>query len=211
MLRAVERSFRDPVAAVEASPRLRPLRRADVPELEPVFAGFEENTGNLPNNVLIMARRPDFLRARAIRAAALRETTVDRGVRDLVTLMIALVADCRYSQAHRMSMMARRGVPADKIRAVRDFETSPLFDERERSVLRFARDAAAVPSAVADAHVDELRRSFTEDEIVDLVAHVCNAAWSNRWNDIMATPLEPIPLAAMARLDPTWDPGRHRP
>lgn len=206
----MERSFRERAAA-PPHVRLRPLPRETFPELEPVFREFEDNTGNLPNNLLIMARRPAYLRARAARAAALRDTTLDRGIRDLATLLIALATDCRYSQAHRMSSMSRRGVPRAKILAVRDFETSPLFDDRERAALRLARDAAAVPNAVTDGHFDALRRFFSEDEIVDLVAHACNAAWSNRWNDIVATPLEAAPLAAMASLLPEWDPGRHRP
>ena len=90
-----------------------------------------------------------------------------------------------------------------------DFETSPLFTPAERAALRLARDSSTVPNAVTDEHFADLRGHFTEDEIVDIVAQSCNAAWSNRWNDTLATPLEPSPLAAMARLDPAWDPGKH--
>src|SRR5258706_269699 len=99
----------------------------------------------------------------------------------------------------------------EKVRAVWEFETSPLFSDAERAALRLARDAAVVPNAVTDEHFVELRKHFSEDQIVDIVAQACNAAWSNRWNDTMATPLEPDPIASMATVDPTWDPGRNAP
>jgi uncharacterized peroxidase-related enzyme len=189
--------------------RVAMLARESVPEFEPIFQSFEENTGTLPNNLLVMARRPALLRARAAMAEALRETTLDRHLRDLVFLMASLTVGCRYCQAHRTSAMLRRGPHEAKIQAIWEFETSPLFSDAERAALRLARDSAVTPNAVTDAHFADLRRYFTEDEIVDIVAQSCNAAWSNRWNDTMATPLEPLPLAAMARVMPTWDPGPH--
>ena len=45
------------------SPRLDPLRREDVPELEEYFRTFERRMGFVPNSVLTMARRPKVVRA----------------------------------------------------------------------------------------------------------------------------------------------------
>lgn len=191
--------------------RVTPVRREDVPDLEPIFRRFEGNTGTLPNNLLVMARRPALLRARAAMMEALQESALDRHFRDLVFLMASLTVGCRYCQAHRTNAMLRRGTHEEKLRAVWEFETSPLFSDAERAALRLARDAATVPNSVTDEHFAELRKHFSEDEIVDIVAQACNAAWSNRWNDTMATPLEPHPLASMAAVDPAWDPGKHRP
>jgi len=196
---------------VRSNERVAPKRREDVPELEPIFHKFEENTGTLPNNLLVMARRPALLRARAAMMEALKETALDRGIRDLVFLMASLTVGCRYCRAHRTNAMLRRGSHEEKVRAVWEFETSPLFSDAERAALRLARDSALVPSAVTDAHFVELRKHFSEDQIVDIVAQSCNAAWSNRWNDTMATALEPDPLAAMAKIDPAWDPGANGP
>ncbi len=191
--------------------RVTPRRREDVSDLEPIFKKFEENTGTMPNNLLVMARRPALLRARAAMMEALKETTLDRHIRDLVFLMASLTVGCRYCRAHRTNAMLRRGTHEEKVRAVWEFETSPLFSDAERAALRLARDAAVVPNAVTDEHFVELRKHFSEDQIVDIVAQACNAAWSNRWNDTMATPLEPDPIASMATVDPTWDPGRSAP
>ena len=194
---------------MDESPRLVPLARDSVPELEPIFAKYEDNTGTLPNNILVMARSEAVLRARATMFEALHDAKVDRQIRDLVFLMASLVTGCRYCQAHRSTALERRGADVEKIDAVWEFETRPLFSENERAAIRFARDSAIVPNAVTDEHFVELRRHFTEEEIVELMAQSCQAAWSNRWNDTMGTPLEPDPLATMARLAPGWDPGKH--
>ena len=191
--------------------RVKPLAREDLREFEPIFRSFEDLTGTLPNNLLVMARRPALLRARAAMAEALRETTLDRHLRDLIFLMTSMTTGCRYCRAHRTAAMLRRGTEEEKLQAVWDFETSPLFSDAERAALRLARDSAIVPNAITDDHFVELRRHFSEDEIVDIVAQACNAAWSNRWNDTLATPLEALPLAAMAKVDPSWEPGRNRP
>ena len=195
---------------MDESPRLAPLARESVPEFEPIFKKYEDNTGTLPNNILVMARSEAVLRARAGMFEALRDAKVDRQIRDLVFLMASLVTGCRYCQAHRSTALERRGADAEKIEAVWEFETSPVFSERERAAIRFARDSAIVPNAVTDEHFVELRRHFTEEEIVELMAQSCQAAWSNRWNDTMGTPLEPIPTATMSRIAPDWDPGKHR-
>ncbi len=136
--------------------RVTPKRREDVPELEPIFHRFEENTGTMPNNLLVMARRPALLRARAAMMDALKETTLDRGIRDLVFLMASLTVGCRYCRAHRTNAMLRRGSHEEKVRAVWEFETSPLFTDAERAALRLARDSALVPNAVTDEHFVEL-------------------------------------------------------
>jgi len=79
-----------------SSARLTPLPRDTLLELEPIFARFEKNTGTLPNNLLVMARRPSVLHARAARFDSLHETPLARPIRDLVFLMASVVSGCRY-------------------------------------------------------------------------------------------------------------------
>ena len=195
--------------STDESPRVEPLPRESFPDFESIFQKFEDNTGSLPNNLLVMARSEAVLRARAAMFEALRDTELERNIRDLVFLMASMVTGCRYCQAHRTTALDRRGTEEAKIGAIWEFETSALFSERERAALRFARDSAVVPNAVTDEHFRELRLHFSEQEIVELMAQSCQAAWSNRWNDTMGTPLEAAPLAKMAEIDPDWDPGKH--
>ena len=44
-------------------PRVPPLKREELPELEPLFRVVEQLMGFLPNSLLTMARRPELLKA----------------------------------------------------------------------------------------------------------------------------------------------------
>ena len=59
--------------------------------------------------------------------------------------------------------------------------------------------------------MEELHKYFDDDQIVELVAAVCLFGWLNRWNDTMATDLDPRPLEfGLANLsDSGWEPGKH--
>ena len=69
-----------------------------------------------------------------------------------------------------------------------------------------------MPNASTPEHFEELRRHFSDEEIVEIVAVISLFGWLNRWNDTMATELEDGPLAfASKTLDPQgWAPGKHR-
>ena len=97
--------------------------------------------------------------------------------------------------------------------AINDYQTSPLFDDRERAALDFARDAASIPNGVTDASYEELTRHWTDDEIVEILGVVCMFGVFNRWNDSMATPLEAEPIARAGALlgEAGWHVGKHTP
>jgi alkylhydroperoxidase family enzyme len=105
----------------------------------------------------------------------------------------------------------RQGIEDDKIAALHEYRSSPLFDERERVAIEYAMAAASVPNLVTDALYDRLAEHWTEEEIVELLGVVCMFGVFNRWNDSMATPLEDEPLemgrALLSSAD--WDPSKH--
>jgi alkylhydroperoxidase family enzyme len=74
-----------------------------------------------------------------------------------------------------------------------------------------ARAASAVPSAVTNELFDELRRHWSEEQIVELVAAIAMAGFLARWNTTMATPIEEEPLAIGRKhlAAQGWSPGAH--
>jgi alkylhydroperoxidase family enzyme len=67
-------------------------------------------------------------------------------------------------------------VSDEKILAVRDWRSSPLFDERERLVLELADAMTQVPARIPDALYARLRAAFAPPELVELSATI---AWEN--------------------------------
>lgn len=192
--------------------RIEPTPRASLPQHEATFALVEAAMGFVPSSMPTMAKVPGLMEAFATLAGTINGMgEIDRGLAQLVANVASHAAGCRYCQAHTAAHAARAGVDADKVANVWEFETSELFSEPERAALRLARDAAQVPNAVTDEHFAELSRHFSEGQIIQIVATVSLFGYLNRWNDTMATMLEPEPLAfAAEHLGPAgWEPGKH--
>src|SRR5215471_15635742 len=176
--------------------RLVPLPRAACgAEFNALLAITEQVMGFVPNSMLIMARDPDLLAAFAQLSAivVVRPGRIDPGLKALIMYVVSQSAGCQYCVAHSGNLAALRGVPTRKVQGVWQFETSPEFNDAERAALRFAQAAGQVPNAVNDAHFAELRYHFDEDEIIEIVAAIAFLGFLNRWNDTLATPLEPVP------------------
>lgn len=191
--------------------KMAPLRREDHPELEELFALYDETLSFVPNSLFTMARRPEILRAFSDLITQIWRTgTLPRPLKPLIAIVSSVAAGCRYCQAHEAVDARMRGVPNEKISDIWDFERSPLYDDAERAALRFARDASLVPNEVTPASFAELRRHWDDGQIVEILAVVGLFGFLNRWNDSMATDLEAVPLAvATERYEGRWEPGKH--
>ena len=98
-----------------------------------------------------------------------------------------------------------------KVEAVWEYETSPLFTDAERIVLKIAEGVAQVPNAVTDEEFEELRRHWDDDLVVEIIAAISTFGFFNHWNDTLATELESSPLQfAQDHLpDAGWNVGEH--
>lgn len=195
-------------------PRIPSVARADVPELEDVFTRAEAALGFVPNSFFVMARCPEILRAftRLAREVIGVPGKVPLGLKRMAANMASRTAGCQYCSAHTgETAVAVDGVPQEKVAAIWEYEASDLFSDAERAVLRVAQGAGSAPNAVTDEDMEALRAHFDDDQIVELVAAICLFGWLNRWNDTMATGLEPRPLEfGRSTLSGSgWEPGKH--
>lgn len=191
---------------------LDPLRREDLPELEELFQHYDETLSFVPNSLYTMARRPEILRAFSDLITKIWRTgTLPIELKPLIAVVSSSAAGCRYCQAHEAVDARERGVDAAKIADVWEFETSLLYSEAERAALRFARDASLQPNLVAPQHFEDLRKHFTEGEIVEIMAVVSLFGFLNRWNDTLGTDLEdePLQFAGETYSPDHWEPGKH--
>jgi len=64
---------------------------------------------------------------------------------------------------------------------------------------------------VTDADFDDLKKHFTEYQIVEMLSIIGLYGFFNRWNDTLATPLEdgPKAFAEKAISGAGWTPGKH--
>src|ERR687888_1378941 len=156
---------------VKRSPRIAPLPPEHTPELQDAFEAMKKNLGFVPNRMLILQRRPKIARALAQLPASIWEPggEVERGFKRLVAHVASRTAGCRYCMAHTAGGALHFGIDEKKLAAVWEFRTSPLFNEAERVALDFAIAAASVPNGVTEEMFAELRRFWSETQIVEML------------------------------------------
>ncbi len=198
---------------MKLSPRIEPLPADHVPELEEAFEVYRKNLGFVPNSVLILQRKPKIVKALAQLAGAIwaPDGEVDRGFKRLVAHVASRAAGCQYCMAHTAGGALLLGVDAKKVEALWDFRVSPLYSEAERAALDFAIAAASQPNGVTDESFAEMRRHWSEAQIVEIAAVVALFGFMNRWNDTMGTPLEeePIEVGEKYLAPHGWKVGKH--
>jgi AhpD family alkylhydroperoxidase len=120
----------------------------------------------------IMSRLPDVAAAVGGVTGALREAdALSPRLMELVRLRIAFHNQCRSCMSIRYQSAIDDGLTEDAVCSLeRPAEASDLTDP-ERSALRFAELFATNHLAIGDSVYDDLRRHFTEDQLVALGLH----------------------------------------
>jgi uncharacterized peroxidase-related enzyme len=191
---------------------IAPLPRDAHPQFKERFDHYANTRGFVPNSILTMQRRPAIAAAfMGLNRAILYEGTVPEELKMLVSLIASQAAGCRYCQAHMANLSSIYRASDAKIRAVWEFEASPLFSAGERAALRLAYKASLVPNEASRADFDELKKHFDDGQIVEIVASIALFGYLNRWNDTMATDLEQraLDVATRAISSVGWTPGKH--
>ena len=196
------------------APRLAPLPPEHTPELQQQFEAMRQRMGFIPNSVLIMQRRPEMVRAFVQMTGVIwsPSSRVDLKLKRLLAHVASRAAGCQYCMAHTAGGALHFGVEDKKLAAVWEYQTNPLYSAAERATLDFALAAASVPNAVTDDMFAELRKHWSEEQIVEIVGVIALFGFLNRWNDTMATPLEDEPIAVGERYLKRggWTASKHR-
>ncbi len=194
-------------------PLVTPLAKGSSPEVEELARFFDETLGFTPNSVLTMQRRPAIALAfinlnKAVMANDGRLTSEQKR---LIGLLASSVAGCRYCEAHTALAAQRYGASQERLEAIWNYASSPVFSEAERAAFEFALAAASVPNGVSERICAELRRHWDEGEIVEILGVVALFGFLNRWNDTMGTTLEDQAVEMGKRqLAPRgWTAGKH--
>ena len=191
-----------------------PAPVTDIPaELQPIFDMVAAQMGFVPNSFLTMQQRPPLLQAFIPLAGYIfsENCSIEPGLRQMAAYMTSYGSGCRYCQAHTSHGAVKAGLSAEKIANLWQFETSDMFDAREKALCAFSLASGQTPNAVTADHYTELRKHFSETEIVDMVAVISLFGFFNRWNDTMATPLEsgPAEFAGSHLEQSGWEQGKH--
>ena len=163
-------------------------------QCESALSQAQDMMGYLPNDVLSLCNWPELLQSLSgLVKTILQSGQVDPALKRLIGIISSHTQGCTYCTAHAGYGANQLGVDAEKIAAVFEFETSPLFSAAERAALRVAWHGALQPSAVTDDDIAALTQHFSQPEIVEIVAVLSLYGFLNRWNSTLDTEIEAPP------------------
>lgn len=173
--------------ATVTAPAISPVSKENAaPEVQPALEKLSQAFGKVPSFFGTMARVPEVLNTfLPFYAAAIDHGTVERHYKELAYLKASLINGCEYCFRAHTASGKKNGVTDDQIKALAFFHRSPLFDEKEKAVILYSERVTRGASAIRPGAMEELKKYFNDDQIVELTLAIGVANFTNRFNDAM--------------------------
>jgi len=169
-------------------------KREDFTDLDELFRGVEAFMGYVPNAHLTMAEKPELLMAFSNLAMTIFQSEgIDMQTKQLIALASSLSSGCKYCQAHTSHGAERAGMKEEKVADILNYEESEHYSKEERVILDLSFASGKTPNASNKEHFEELKKYFSDGQIIDIVSVISLFGFLNRWNDTFGTRLEDIP------------------
>jgi uncharacterized peroxidase-related enzyme len=196
------------------TPLVQPKQNINDPELDKLIAFFNETLGFCPNSVLTMYHRPRIAYAFIELNKSVMENNgkVTSALKRLMGYVSSNTSGCRYCQAHTIRAAERYDASKDQLENIWEYKTHPAFSNAEVAALDFAVAASVIPNSVTDDISNELRKYWTEGEIVEMLGVIALFGYLNRWNDSMGTEIESGAVESGIDLlgSKGWTEGKHK-
>jgi AhpD family alkylhydroperoxidase len=173
-----------------------------------MFRRQRQRYGRELGPVRLWARMPAaFLAMRAMyRTLDRKSSPIKPALRSLVQVRISQINGCEFCVDLNSFLGLGRGNAEEKLRALPQFEGSPLFNEREKAALAYAEAATRSDRRVGEELISRLRTHFDDQAIVELAALIAYQNMSSKFNAALgvpaqgfcAAPVESPPKAAKA-------------
>ena len=77
------------------------------------------------------------------------------------------------------------GITDEQIKALTFYQRSPLLDEKDKATLLYAERVTRGAAAIREGTLQDLKKHFSEEQIVELTLVICVANLTNRFNDAL--------------------------
>jgi uncharacterized peroxidase-related enzyme len=150
---------------------------------------YETALRGKPGNVQkALAHRPEMLK-NFLNFYASVGRSLDRKLYELIYLRISLINGCRYCAQHHVASSKRAGLTAEDWAGLRAGNYS-RYGEKERAALVYVEKLTRAPQEITETDFDELKKHFSDPEIMDLHMLAGLANLTNRITDPLGLELE---------------------
>ena len=132
----------------------------------------------------LWGRSPKVFMALALLYGALdrRGSPLESALRALVTVRVSQINVCAFCVDINSATVLRRGVDAQKLAALDEFELSDLFCPREKAALAYTEAVTHSDRSTTPDHFTRLRTHFDDDAIIELTALIAFQNLSSKFN-----------------------------
>jgi alkylhydroperoxidase family enzyme len=118
----------------------------------------------------------------------------DVRLRNLATIKTSMANECSYCSAHTSIFGQALGLKDADLEALKDhaYRTNPAFNERERAAIAWSEAMTKNTAARDEAVWQDMKRLFSETEIVEISLNCAMFNMINRLNDSFWTELESL-------------------
>ena len=177
--------------------RVSYLAEDDLPgELRPLYRKFAYEYGSFANQAGVLGHSPVVFRHLYGLTAAMREDgALPPRLIEIAVVATSAVNGCKYCVGHHGPMLKVMGLPADTVDRILEPDV-PGLNETERLVRDYARLVTERPWGIRDQVFDELRKRFTDRQIVELTVRIGLCGLFNKVNDALQIDFEVYPAPA---------------
>ena len=158
-----------------------PLEQMDERMQEEMHRCAREGTPR-PESSAVRAHAPNAFWAFADSWKALfHEGVTDHAIKDLCRVYISRTVKCEFCGNQRSTKATTAGLLEQQYDELLNFESSALYDDRQKAALSYAEAIAWGLNTDEDAFWERLHRHFTEPELVELGFFVALTLGQQRW------------------------------
>jgi AhpD family alkylhydroperoxidase len=160
------------------------------PDLRPTYEAFCGSYGNFANQVAVLAHSPSALRHLGGLMMEWRaQGNLSRRVVEVAVVTVSQLNRCPYCIAHHGPVLVDEGLPPEAIEAILD-PAPPGLLPLDLLVRDYARLVIERPWGIRDKVFEDLRRAFSDAQIVELTLRISMCNLFNQLNESMQIKLE---------------------
>jgi uncharacterized peroxidase-related enzyme len=171
------------------TPRLKALAPEETaPEVQPIFATYLAERGNIPNMFRTAAVRPKHLQTMIAHfRTVMGEGTVPVQLKELLWVRVSHLNGCRYCLASHTVLARHRGASDALVDAVQDRAPAAIetLEPGWRAALEYAGALHGSGHDVSDALYERLAKAWDPGQIVELTMVIGLTEYFNRFNNAL--------------------------
>ena len=150
---------------------------------------YEKTLRGKPGNVQkALAHRPEMLK-NFLGFYGSVGRSLDRKLYELIYIRVSLINECHYCTQQHLASSKRVGLTSEDWAALKKGDYS-RYNEKEKAALTYIEKLTGSPHGISDTDFEELKKHFSDPEIVDIHLLTGLANLTNRVTDPLGLEVE---------------------